>query len=80
MKLNGDLQILEAEWEDLDNIQLNSPTQIQKYLGDIKVGCLNLSFYSNIVKAPYSSKIDIFIQERFNKLIYGINTIIKCGI
>ena len=21
-----------------------------------------------------------FIQERFNKLIYGINTIIKCGI
>ena len=39
--------------------------------------------------APYSSKIDIFffikkidifIQERFNKLIYGINTIIKCGI
>ena len=47
MKLNGDLQILEAKWEDLDNIQLNSPTQIQKYLGDIKVACLNLSFHSN---------------------------------
>ena len=32
------------------------------------------------LKAPYSSKVDIFfIQERFNKLIYGINTIIKCG-
>ena len=32
-------------------------------------------------KAPYSSKIDIFfIQERFNKLIESINTIIKCGI
>ena len=32
-------------------------------------------------KAPYSSKIDIFfIQERFNELIYGINTIIKYGI
>ena len=26
-------------------------------------------------------QLDIFIiQERFNKLIYGINTIIKCGI
>ena len=34
-----------------------------------------------ILKAPYSSKIDIFfIQERFNKLIYSINTILKCGI
>ena len=32
------------------------------------------------LKAPYSSKIDIFIQERFNKLIYSINTIINCGI
>ena len=33
------------------------------------------------LKAPYSSKLDIFfIQEGFNKLIYGINTIIKCGI
>ena len=30
------------------------------------------------LKAPYSSKIGI-IQERFNKLIYEINTIIKCG-
>ena len=32
------------------------------------------------LKTSYSSKIDIFIQERFNKLIYGINTIIKYGI
>ena len=32
------------------------------------------------LKAPYSSKIDIFIQESFYKLIYGSNTIIKCGI
>ena len=31
-------------------------------------------------KAQYSSKVDIFIQEKFHKLIYGINTIIKCGI
>ena len=31
------------------------------------------------LKAPYSSKIDIF-HPRFNKYIYGINTIIKCGI
>ena len=30
--------------------------------------------------APYSSKIRQFIiQERLNKLIYGINTIIKSG-
>ena len=34
------------------------------------------------LKVPYSSKIDIFlfIPERFNQLIYSINTIIKCGI
>ena len=32
------------------------------------------------LKAPYSSKTDIFIQERFNKFIYDINTILKCGI
>ena len=31
------------------------------------------------LKAPYSLKMDIFIQERFIKSIYGINTIIKCG-
>ena len=36
--------------------------------------------YSKL-KVPYSSKIDIFfIPERFDKLIYSINTIIKCGI
>ena len=28
----------------------------------------------------YSSKKDILIQDRFNKLIYGINTIVKYGI
>ena len=28
----------------------------------------------DLLKAPYSSKVDIFIQERFQKLIYGINT------
>ena len=32
-----------------------------------------------VLKAPYSSKIDIFIQESFNKLIYGINMTLKCG-
>ena len=37
--------------------------------------------FAAFLKAPYSSKIDIFfIQERFNKLIYVINTVIKCGI
>ena len=33
------------------------------------------------LEAPYSSKAhSIFIQERFNKLIYSINTIINWGI
>ena len=36
--------------------------------------------YVYVLKAPYSTKIDSFIiQERFNKLIYSMNTIIKCG-
>ena len=31
-------------------------------------------------KAPYSSKIDILLSKKvFDTLIYGINTIIKCG-
>ena len=35
----------------------------------------------NLLKAPYSSKPDIFfIQERINKLIYSINIVIKSGI
>ena len=34
-----------------------------------------------LFKAPYSSKSShSIIQERFDKLIYSINTIIKCGI
>ena len=36
--------------------------------------------FLSYLKAPYSSKTDIFIQERFRQLIYSINTIIKCGI
>ena len=40
MKVNGDLQMLETEWEELDSIQLNSPTQIQKHLTDTKVGLI----------------------------------------
>ena len=51
---------------------------------DLDLHCLQrqgISGFSRTrVKAPYSSKIDIFIQERLNKLIYGIDTIIKCGI
>ena len=38
MKVNGDLQMVETEWEELDSVQLNSPTQIQKHLTDTKVG------------------------------------------
>ena len=31
-----------------------------------------------LLKAPYSSKIDIFLSKKgFNKLIYSINTIIN---
>ena len=36
--------------------------------------------YKNSLKAPYSSKIDIFAWERFDKLTDGIKSIIKCGI
>ena len=32
------------------------------------------------LKTPDSSKINIFIEERFNNLIYSTDTIIKCGI
>ena len=42
---------------------------------------VSLLFFLRNLKAPYSSKIDIFfIQERFSKLIYCINMIIKSGI
>ena len=37
-------------------------------------------FWSQYVKDSIFLKNDFIIQERFNKLIYGINTIIKCGI
>ena len=44
-------------------------------------GAFNIKFVLLVLKAPYSSKIDIlFILERVNKLIYSINMIIKCGI
>ena len=56
--------------------QLAMPVQacisLEKTFGNCK--------WADPLKAPYSSKIDILIQERFNKLIYSINTIIKCGI
>ena len=32
------------------------------------------------LKVTFSSKRHFFIQERFNKLFYGIDMIIKCGI
>ena len=41
---------------------------------------LDSPIVSEVLKAPYSSKLNIFNQEKFNKLIYGINTIIKYGI
>ena len=48
---------------------------------DLYAFCYIVFKYDFGLKVPYSSKIDIFfIQERFNKLIYGINTIIKFGI
>ena len=36
--------------------------------------------YMCVLKASDSLKKYIFIQERVNKLIYGFNTIINCGI
>ena len=33
-----------------------------------------------LLKVPYSSEKNTLIQEKFNKLIYSINTIKKCGI
>ena len=43
---------------------------------------LFISIDTIFIKAPYSSKVDIFffIQEIFNKLIYSIDRIIKCSI
>ena len=41
----------------------------------------NIMSIITLLKAIYSSKDrHFFIQERFNKLIHGINMIIKCGI
>ena len=38
-----------------------------------------VSKYKRMLKAPYSLKNRHFIiQEGFNEVIYGINTIIKC--
>ena len=48
----------------------------QNFIGMFSWWKLNLLLS---LKAPYSSKIDIFIQERLIKIIYGITTIIKCG-
>ena len=47
MRINADLHILELEWEDLDSIQLNSPTHIQKYLADTKV--INLAYHFQLL-------------------------------
>ena len=55
-------------------------TLFQKEDITIFKGLSSSKVYEFALKAPYSSKIDIFIiQERFKKLIYSINTIIKCG-
>ena len=59
------------------DILSNLSPSYQTLLSDI---CWLLNLPVEWWKAPYSSKIDIFIQERFNKLLYAINTIIKCGI
>ena len=44
-----------------------------------KIWQFNTALRTDYLKALYSTKIDIFVQERFNKLIYGMNTIIKYG-
>ena len=59
----------EEEFQEV-SLKYSSSTDMNKY-----------TFNVDVLKAPYSSKINIyFIQERFNILIYGIYTIIKCSI
>ena len=43
----------------------------------VGLGHFSKEFTEFTLKAPYSS---YFIQERFNKLIYSFNMIIKCDI
>ena len=51
------------------------------YEGTFSDVAAKICFGVATLKAPYSSKIDIiFVQGRFNKLIYSNNTIIKFGI
>ena len=38
------------------------------------------AFKGYLLKTPYSSKIDVLLPKKgYLKLIYGINTVIKCG-
>ena len=47
----------------------------------LKESSLFIDIFYSVFKGSILRKIDIFIiQEMFNKLTYGINTIIKCGI
>ena len=47
-----------------------------KDLDEENLKLMEASLMENIDKVSVTSE---HIQERFNKLIYGINTIIKCG-
>ena len=42
--------------------------------------CIKGSISQKKKKKKKKKKIDTFVSEKFNKLIYGINTIVKCGI
>ena len=57
-----------------------SPKAESKYSNNCQMNYHIYNNNSNTLMAPYSSKIDIFIQEKLKKLIYDINTIIECGI
>ena len=78
-------------WRKMTKVFLLTVETLIRYL-ILHLHCLPITLFGGLqikilfynynygVKAPFSSKIDIFIQERYNKLIYNINTTIKCGI
>ena len=60
------------------DIKVINPFYLERELSGKEFGMF-LSWTKDLLKAPYSLKNgDFIIQERFNKMIYGINTITKC--
>ena len=61
-------------------LKVNTVCRVKGELPPLKVYLLPLNVRNFRVKGPIFLKNRHFIiQKRSNKLIYGINTIIKCG-